>query len=58
MNHGILFTQDSRQYTHEREKHFHEHQATDLSLSLTLHDTNSPSHNIAWQQKSSCPQKK
>jgi hypothetical protein len=30
---------------------------TNLSLSLTLHDTNSPSHDVAWQKKSSCPQK-
>jgi hypothetical protein len=31
--------------------------ATNLSLSLTLHDTNSPGHDVAWKKKSSRPQK-
>uniref|UniRef100_A0A0A9D8W8 Uncharacterized protein n=1 Tax=Arundo donax TaxID=35708 RepID=A0A0A9D8W8_ARUDO len=45
-----------RLYIHERAKTLE--LVTNLSLSLTLHDTNSPSHDVAWEQKSNCPQKK
>jgi hypothetical protein len=47
-----LFASDD--YKHEKNVSL----ITNLSLSLTLHDTNGPSHDVTRQQKSSCPQKK